>query len=354
MFDTVQTSRRRERLFKLAGFALVLFSFTAGWILWDIKVFFEAPMNRSGNAITYVIEKNVSLSRIAADLSRRGLLTHPSYFVWLARWKNKDDKIQAGEYEITSTVSPREFLDMIVTGKIVQHELTLIEGWTFDQFRRALDENADLRHETKGISVDELMALLGRPEEHPEGSFLPETYRFVKDSSDVDLLRRAHRAMDETLTREWSEKAKDLPLSTPYQALILASLIEKETGLSEERPRISGVFIRRLRKGIRLQTDPSVIYGLGQSFDGNLRRRDLRSDTPFNTYVHFGLPPTPIAMPSAASIHAALHPDSGKALYFVARGDGGHQFSETLAEHLKAVQRYLLRPQPTLNHDSTR
>jgi len=349
----VQTSRTSEIVFKLAGLALVLFSFTTGWLLWDVKMFFQAPMNHSGNAITYVIKKNVSLSRIATDLSHRGLLSHPRYFVWLARWKNEDDKIQAGEYEITSTLSPRDFLDMIVVGKVIQHEVTLIEGWTFDQFRRALDENADLRHETKGLPVDELMALLGWPGEHPEGRFLPETYSFVKGSSDADLLRRAHRAMDETLAREWSQRAKDLSLSTPYQALILASLIEKETGLSEERPRISGVFNRRLRKGIRLQTDPSVIYGLGQSFDGNLRRRDLRSDTPFNTYLHFGLPPTPIALPSAASIHAALHPDSGKALYFVARGDGGHQFSETLAEHLKAVQRYQLRPPHALNHDRT-
>jgi UPF0755 protein len=232
-------------------------------------------------------------------------------------------------------------LERLVSGKTIQYPVTLVEGWTF---RQAVDHIAeDPRYgDLLGKSDADLMAALGRGGEHPEGRFFPDTYAFPRAATGLDVLRRALERMDQVLAEEWAARAPDLPIDSPYEALILASIVEKETGLAEERPAIAGVFTRRLQKGMRLQTDPTVIYGMGERFDGDIRRADLREATPYNTYVITGLPPTPIALPGRAAIHAALNPEPGEALYFVARGDGGHVFSATLEEHNAAVRKYQL------------
>jgi UPF0755 protein len=225
----------------------------------------------------------------------------------------------------------------------VRHALTLIEGWTFRQVMGALGQDDRLTRTLTGLSDEAVMERLGYPGLHPEGRFFPDTYYFVRGVSDISLLQRAYERMLQVLDGEWSARSSDVPLEQPYEALILASIIEKETAVAAERAKIAGVFIRRLEKGMLLQTDPTVIYGLGTAFDGNLRRRDLEQDSPYNTYMRPGLPPTPIAMPGRASIHAALHPESGTALYFVARGNGEHVFSASLPEHIDAVRRYQLK-----------
>jgi UPF0755 protein len=225
----------------------------------------------------------------------------------------------------------------------VQHALTIIEGWTFKQLMAAVRRHQALTQTLAGVEEQEVMSRLGLEAMHPEGWFYPDTYHFPKGTTDAEFLRRAHQRMTTFLQTAWEKRDKDLPLDSPYQALILASIIEKETGVPSERSKIAGVFIRRLRKGMRLQTDPTVIYGMGERYDGNIRRRDLVTDTPYNTYVHKGLTPTPIAMPSGMAIEAALHPEDGTALYFVATGDGGHHFSNTLEAHNEAVRKYQLK-----------
>lgn len=245
---------------------------------------------------------------------------------------------RAGEYRLEYGLKPRALLRKLAAGSVVQHRLTLVEGWTFRQVMVALGNEAGLAHRFDAANPStwpEQLAELGIGE--PEGWFLPETYSYTLGDSDLDILARAHRAMRDALALAWASRDEGLPLETPYELLILASIIEKETGVEEERARIAGVFIRRLQKGMKLQTDPTVIYGLGESFDGDIRRKDLRADTPYNTYTRHGLPPTPIAMPGRASLLAAAHPAAGEALYFVADGKGGHTFSKTLEEHQAAV-----------------
>jgi UPF0755 protein len=237
-------------------------------------------------------------------------------------------------------LTPEQLLRRLAEGKVVQHSITLVEGESFKLMMQRIAAHPVLEQTLDSIEPDAVMKAVGHPGIHPEGRFLPETYHFPRGSSDVDLLRRAYRDMEAFMQASWAERDSDIPLQTPYDALILASIVEKETAVAEERARISGVFTRRLEKGMRLQTDPTVIYGLGDSFDGDIRYRDLRTDTPYNTYTRSGLPPTPIAMPGKDAILAALHPAEGKALYFVARGDGSHQFSSTLKEHNRAVDRY--------------
>jgi len=254
-------------------------------------------------------------------------------------------KLHAGEYALPVGITPRQLLAKMAAGEVIQHHFTIVEGWTFALLREALARDAGLKQTLAGIDDASLMRTLGAPDAPPEGWFLPETYSYVKGMSDVDLLRRAHDAMRKTLDKLWAERAPNLPLDAPYQALILASIVEKETARAEERPQIAGVFLHRLKIGMRLQTDPSVIYGLGAAYDGNLHKRDLDTDTPFNTYTRAGLTPTPIALPGAAALHAALHPAATDALYFVARGDGSHEFSATLDAHNAAVAKYQLHRQ---------
>lgn len=253
------------------------------------------------------------------------------------------DRLQVGEYALGNGISPRQLLRKLEAGQVIQHKFTLVEGWTIRDLRAALARDTNLVQNLPELDDAALMAALDRPAQHPEGRFLPETYLYAKGTSDLDLLKRAALAMDVALAEAWAGRAPDLPLRNAEEALVLASIVEKETGIADERAQIAGVFVRRLRLGMRLQTDPAVIYGLGSGFDGNLRRVDLLTDTPYNTYTRSGLPPTPIAMPGRAALHAAVHPADGDALYFVARGDGSHQFSATLAEHNRAVARYQLR-----------
>jgi len=298
------------------------------------------PLRLSQSPLQFSLMAGSSLKSAARQMNRAGVLGEPTPFVLLARLLGKAGSIKAGNYEIESPITPLEVLRKVTQGDYTQDVITLVEGWTFQQIRKALDEHPALRHDTAGLSDADIAQRLEIAAPTPEGWFFPDTYYFSKGTSDLAILRRAHRLMRTTLAGEWERRLPGLPLATPYEALILASIIEKETGQAAERRMIAAVFVNRLRLGMKLQTDPTVIYGMGASFDGNLRRRDLVADTPYNTYVHAGLPPTPIAVPGLASIVAALNPTESDALYFVSRGDGTSHFSRTLVEHDRAVTKY--------------
>ncbi len=266
------------------------------------------------------------------------------YFELYARYHQKASLIKAGEYLIKPNTTLPLFLEQIIEGEVVQYRYTIVEGITSQQLIATLKLHANLNSALNGMSSEEILKALGAAEQHIEGLFLPETYHFPAGTSDLAFLQRSYDALQSTLSDEWQNKADDLPYKTPYEALIMASIIEKETGIAEERAQIAGVFVRRLQKGMRLQTDPTVIYGMGDAYKGNIRRKDLRTDTRYNTYTRHGLPPTPIALASKESLHAALHPADGKSLYFVATGkEGRHYFSSTLTEHNKAVRKYQLK-----------
>jgi UPF0755 protein len=316
--------------------------------------FREAPLNIPEAGVVYEIAAGTSLGQLAYDLQRRGITGHPHYLIWLGREMDLAHRLQAGEYEITPGMTPESLLRKLAGGEVIQHVITLIEGQTFQEMLALIKARDDIVHTLNGVGVDELMARLGHEGENPEGRFLPDTYHFPRGTTDLALLARVYSAMEHHLAEAWAARDEGLPFNSPYEALTLASIVEKETGLPGERPIIAGVFIRRLQKGMRLQTDPTVIYGLGARFDGNLRGIDLRTDTPYNTYTRDGLPPTPIAMPGAASIHAVLHPEKGDSLFFVANGNGGHYFSRTLKEHEHAVQKYQLGKPVSLPSSSTR
>jgi UPF0755 protein len=279
----------------------------------------------------------------AEQLERSGVAVRRYEFEALARGLGRERDIKAGSYEFTKPVTPLELLDMLTRGDVMQAEIRLIEGWTFAQFRAAVDASPDLRHETKGLEDAQVMARLQASEASPEGLFFPDTYLFAKGSSDLAVLRRAYRALQRHLKSEWEARDPKVPFATPYEALIMASIIEKETGRADERDRIAGALVNRLRIGMRLQADPTVIYGLGSAFEGNLKKSHLLDDGPYNTYTRAGLPPTPIAMPGRASIKAALRPAKTDALYYVSRGDGSSQFSRNLDEHNRAVTKYQLK-----------
>ncbi len=285
------------------------------------------------------------LKGVAADLAERGLLAHPRLFAWYGRWMSASARIKAGEYRIEPGQTPAGLLDQFVAGQVMLHTITLIEGWTFRQAVDAIRAHPAVVVASQGMDDEEIARRLALPTPSPEGWLLPDTYHFPKGTGDLALMAIAAEAMEAALDLAWSKREPDLPLETPYEALILASIVEKETGLAEERPRISGVFVRRLERGMRLQTDPTVIYGLGPDFDGNLRKSDLNRDTPYNSYTRPGLPPTPIALPGRDALLAAVRPAEETALYFVAtgEGDGSHYFSATLEEHNRAVARYLAR-----------
>lgn len=279
--------------------------------------------------------------RAAVDqLEKAGIRVRALEFELLARALGRERDIKAGSYEIAQPVTPTELLDKLTRGDVTQAEIRLIEGWTFAQLRAALDASPDLRHETTGLEDAQVLALVQATESHPEGLFFPDTYLFGKGSSDLRVLRRAYRAMQRHLKEEWEARSPDVPFRSPYEALIMASIIEKETGKASERDLIGGVLVNRLRIGMRLQADPTVIYGLGSAFDGNLKKIHLLEDGPYNTYTRAGLPPTPIAMPGIASLRSALRPGKTEALYYVSRGDGSSQFSRTLDEHNRAVSRF--------------
>lgn len=328
--------------------SIVLAVLVAGAALYgihaDYRRFLDRPLGVPTDGLVLEVKPGMGIGAIARELRRQpGLLRSTFYLEAYARFNGLAPRLKVGEYALAPGMTPRDLLERIATGQVIQYPLTVVEGWTFQQLRQALAAHPKIAQTLREASDAEIMARLDRPGRHPEGWFFPDTYHFPAGFTDEAFLRRALTAMEQRLARAWSQRAADLPLDDPYQALILASIVEKETGLTAERPAIAGVFARRLRAGMLLQTDPTVIYGLGAAFDGDLRRRDLVTDTPYNTYTRKGLPPTPIALPGAGALEAAVHPAAGDALYFVADGQGGHVFSKTLNEHNQAVHRYQLR-----------
>ena len=300
----------------------------------------QKPLKQGADIVDLTIEPGSSPSIVALAVADAGVKVDPLLLYWWFRLSGESRSIKAGTYEIEPGQTPRTLLSKLVRGEEALRSVTLIEGLTFSQIRQVLAKDGQLKQETSGLSADAIMQKLGKPGVNPEGRFFPDTYNFAKGSSDWVVLKQALRAMDKNLEAAWSTRMPDTPLKTPEQALILASIVEKETGQGRDRAEIAGVFVNRLKIGMLLQTDPTVIYGMGEKFDGNLRKRDLQTDTPWNTYTRPGLPPTPIAMPGRAALIAAVQPAQTKALYFVARGDGTSHFSATLEEHNRAVNKF--------------
>jgi len=290
-----------------------------------------------GNPIIIEINKGDSFNQIIDKLSNANIAIQPLWFKFLAVEKWAFNKLKAGEYELTTGLTMPEILMLFVLGKTKQYAITFPEGWNFKQIQQAIINHPKIEHAVYETDLTNLMTTLGANDLYPEGMFFPDTYFFEKNTTDITLLKRAYQKMQWVLTQEWQKRDDDLPFKTPYEALILASIVEKETAVVSERPMIAGVFIRRIKKNMRLQTDPTVIYGMGDHYQGNIRRQDLMTVTPYNTYKIKGLPPTPIAMPGQAAINAVLHPDHSDNIYFVAKGDGNHYFSATLKEHNQAV-----------------
>ena len=337
-FRSMRGGARLRGLLLLVVLALAA-ALAVGWN--DYHRFSVTALNVSPQQQSIDVSRGTSFKGIVAELRQQGLSTaSPWYWRLLAEQMHVAGKLHAGEYALTPGITPRQLLADMAAGKVLQRNFTIVDGWTFAELRRALAQADVLQHDTSGLDDAAIMQRIGAGGEAPEGRFLPETYAYVKGDSELDILRRAHAAMERTLAALWAGRAPDLPLATPYEALILASIVEKETGRADERAKIAGVFVRRLENHMLLQTDPSVIYGMGARYDGNIRRSDLTADTPYNTYTRAGLPPTPIALPGKPAIEAALHPAAGDALYFVARGDGSHVFSSTLAEHNRNVDCY--------------
>lgn len=331
--------RGRVRLRALLVLLVLAGALVYGWS--DYSRFSNAPLNVTAQGESIDVGRGSSFRNIVGELRQRHFTDANSlYWRLLAEQMRVAGKLHAGEYALNPGITPRQLLASMAGGKVLQRLFTIVDGWTFGELRQALARTEKLNHDSAGLDDAAIMQKLGVPGEAPEGRFLPETYAYVKGDSDLDILKRAHAAMVRTLAAMWPARAADLPLATPYEALILASIVEKETGRADERGRIAGVFVRRLQNHMLLQTDPSVIYGMGASYAGNIRKGDLTADTPYNTYTRPGLPPTPIALPGKAALEAALHPAAGNALYFVARGDGGHVFADSLAEHNRNVDCY--------------
>lgn len=330
-------------LHRLIGLALLLLSFAAAWLMMAHNQYTNTALKLPEPGVNYLLKPGTSVAGLASDMQQQGYLDNAFYVRLFARLEGTANQIKAGEFFIPAGTTPKQLLALFVTGKVKSYTLTLVEGWSFRQVLRAVSDHVALKKTFEGLSDTQIMQRIAGKEMHPEGYFLPDTYHFPRGTTDLAFLQRAYKAMDRLLQQEWVKRQEKLPLKTPYDALILASIVEKETGQAVERPQIAGVFIRRLNKRMKLQTDPTVIYGMGDSYKGNIRRKDLKADTPYNTYVHRGLTPTPISMPGVDAIRAVLHPAAGKSLYFVAKGNGYHQFSNTLVEHNKAVRKYQLK-----------
>lgn len=328
--------RAAPRLALYAASAAVLA--VLAWGAW----FCLHPVEPPRLPLDFTVKSGASLKSVARNLADEGLLPEPYAFWILGRLLGKAGSLQAGTYRISAPVTPVELLDMLSSGDVLPIEIAFVEGTTLRQWLAQMKQHPHLRTTLDGLPEARIRASLGIPEAALEGLFFPDTYRFHAGTTDVEILKRAYAEMAKRLARAWDGRDPAIPLASPYEALVLASIIEKETGQSGERGTIASVFVNRMRKGMRLQTDPTVIYGLGARFDGNLRKRDLQADTPWNTYTRDGLPPTPIAMPGAASIAAAMNPAQTDYLYFVGRGDGSHQFSRSLEEHNRAVAKYQL------------
>lgn len=325
--------RRLLRFLSVAALAFV------AWM----GYFASAPLGLSASPLDFTVKAGSGLRVATRQMTDAGIDMPAWQFTLLARALGKAASIKAGSYEIEQGITPWQLLEKLTRGDVTQAEIVFPEGWTFRQMRAALDAHPDVTHDTTGLSERQILERLGIAQSSAEGLFFPDTYLFAKTSSDLAIFRRAQRYMEQTLETEWGARAAGLPYASPYQALIMASIVEKETGQAKDRPLVAAVFVNRLKAGMLLQTDPTVIYGLGEKFDGNLRKRDLLADGPYNTYTRPGLPPTPIAMPGLASIQAALHPPVSNFFYFVARGDGSSYFSQTLDEHNNAVIKYQKR-----------
>jgi UPF0755 protein len=312
---------------------------STGYYVWYA---FKRPLDMPADRVEVRIATGASARAIARQLQQAGVGIDAQAFVVAARATGATQSLRAGRYEVPRGMNLLELVDKLRRGEVLRERVTIVEGSTFLEMRATLAAHPELRKDTVNMSDAELLQAVGADETHPEGLFAPETYVFDTGSSDLEVLRQAYRAQRALLQQAWENRAEGLPYRTAYEALIMASIVEKETGMAGERPRIAGVFVNRLQKGMLLQTDPTVIYGLGAKFDGNLHKRDLTTDSPYNTYTRSGLPPTPIALPGRASISAALNPEVTRALYFVSRGDGTSEFSETLTDHNRAVGRYQL------------
>jgi UPF0755 protein len=325
--------------------SLIIFLSLSGWLWSSYQQALESHLNLGVEELEYSIKAGSSLSTVIYDLASKNVIQHPRYLLWYARLNRLSNKMKTGDYQLTKQLSAKEFLNNIFNGKVKQFSLTIIEGWSFQQLLAAIRQHPHIKQTIGQLSENQIMVKLDLSGIYHEGQFLPDTYHFPNNLTDLEFLKRAYDAMQLVLTEEWNKRAIDLPYKSSYEALIMASIVEKETGLASERRQISGVFLRRLNKRMRLQTDPTVIYGMGARFKGNIRKSDLLYDTPYNTYRRYGLPPTPIALPGREAINAALHPADGDALYFVSRGDGSHVFSATLEQHNKAVIKYQLKGQ---------
>jgi UPF0755 protein len=334
-----------KRLLLIGSAVLGLLVLVAAYAAHQLNTFLHMPVTAAESGVDFVIEPGTSFRAVADDLAALGVIDDARTLRLYARWTGKANAVQAGDYLISAGTTPADLLEQFTSGDVKLYSFTIIEGWNQYELLEALRGDSHIEATLTDEDWPVLLGQLGTEGSHPEGLFLPETYHFPRNTSDRDVLREAHNLMQQVLAEEWAARSAETPVATPYEALILASIIEKETARVDERQRISGVFTRRLNKRMRLQTDPTVIYGIGPEFNGNLTRRDLRTDTPYNTYTRGGLPPTPIAMPGRAAIHAALHPAEGEELYFVATGlgDGSHAFSTTKEEHDAAVAEYLRR-----------
>jgi UPF0755 protein len=334
-----------KRLLLPLGLALLIAPLAAFIVSQRVDAFMQSPLNVRDEGMSFDIPMGSSFASVSSKMVVSGMIPHDHWLRLYVRWHDKGGAIQAGEYFVSPGATPQSLLEQFTNGSVRLHKFTIVEGWNHREVLQALHSNEAV----KAIMTDEdwpaLLGRLGADVSHPEGLFLPETYRFPRDTTDRALLAQAYELMQQTLSEEWAGRSADTPVKSAYEALILASIVEKETARADERPKIAGVFARRIGKRMRLQTDPTVIYGIGPAFDGNLTRKHMTTDTPYNTYTRHGLPPTPIAMPGRAAINAVLNPAAGTELYFVATGlsDGSHKFSTTKAEHDAAVSEYLAR-----------
>ncbi|TFW28964.1 endolytic transglycosylase MltG [Massilia horti] len=319
----------------IAAGVIVSVAALAGFSYWS-----QQPITTGEAVIDFTVAPGSGVGAAAQQIANAGVPVNPFLFGLLARATGKAARIKAGTYELKPNTSPRRLLTQLVRGEFAQESVTIIEGWTFRQMREALAGAKSLRHDTANMSDKEVIAKIDPAFEHPEGMFFPDTYLFAKGSSDLQIYKLAHQAMMNRLNAAWEKRDPNLPYSSPYQALIMASIVEKETGQKSERGLIAGVFVNRLKAGMLLQTDPTVIYGMGEKYEGKIRKKDLETDTAYNTYVRSGLPPTPISLPGVQSLQAALSPAKTEALYFVSRGDGTSKFSDNLSDHNKAVNQY--------------
>ena len=333
-------SKSGRRVLTFALVVLVLLAVTAGAGYYRMQQLFFAPGPLQA-PVRIQIDPGTPVRAVLTQLGRQGALANVRAVEIYLRVHGQRPNVHFGMYEIPAQASPAQILEMFEQGRVVLEQLTVVEGSTFADFRRELDQHPAVTHTLKGKSAAEVMAALGHAGEFPEGRFFPDTYRFAAKTKDTEILTLAYNAMQKALETAWQDHTSNLPFDTAYQALTLASIVEKETGVPTERARVAGVFVSRLRKGMRLQADPTVIYGMGDSYDGDIRSRDLVTDTPYNSYTRAGLPPTPISLPGRDSIMAATHPQENGELYFVATGSGGHHFSRTLEEHNEAVKEYL-------------